>query len=293
MCNLCGSNSPLQQSHIIPKFIGRWIKETSPTPYLRFGGDMEKRQQDLLKMELLCSNCENRLSLWETKFANEIFHPTAANKSIFRYGPWFVKFAASLAWRALQLKKTYSIQEPSAVDAIYDGMEVQLSQFLLGGVKHVGSYTQHVYPLGILAAPIEPGSPNLNRYLARAVEIDFIRSDDFSEVMVYVKLPMFMFFSVGRSKDRKWLDSSRIRKSGVLRPKKHVLDESMRDYLLGRSDRVGELFDSMSPKSKALADKALMKAINEDPDGVANSKQMQALRADYEMYGKEAVVRQD
>lgn len=293
MCNLCGSNSPLQQSHIIPKFIGRWIKETSPTPYLRFGGDMEKREQDLLKMELLCSDCENRLSLWETKFANEIFHPTAANKSIFRYGPWFVKFAASLAWRALHLKKTYSMQEAPEVSAVYDAMETQLSQFLLGKAKHVDSYTQHVYQLGELESPVEPGSPHLNRYLARTPEIDYIRSDDFTEIMVYVKLPMFMFFSVGKSKHRKWLESSRIRKSGLLRPKKHVLDESILHYLLGRSDRLGELFDSMSPKSKEMADKALMKAINEDPDRVANSKQMQALRADYEMYGKEAVVRQD
>ena len=293
MCNLCGSNSPLRQSHIIPKFIGRWIKESSPTPYLRFGGDMKKRQQDLIKMELLCGDCENRLSLWETKFANEIFHPAAADNTMFRYGSWFVKFAASLAWRAIQLKKTYPIQEDPAVSAVCDDMELQLSQFLLGKAKHVGSYTQHVYQMGELASPTKPGSPHLNRYLARTPEIDFIRSDDLTEIMVYVKLPLFMFFSVGESKHRKWLETSRIRKSGLLRPKSHVLDEGMLHYLIGRSDRIGELFDSMSPKSKELADKALMKAIREDSEKVANSRQMRALFADYEFYGEDAVVSRD
>ncbi len=293
MCSLCGSNSPLKQSHIIPKFVGKWIKETSPTPYLRFGGDMEKRQQDLVKMELLCGDCENRLSLWETKFAGEIFHPAAADKTMFRYGPWFVKFAASLAWRALQLKKTYPIPEDPTVTAVYADMEVRLSQLLLGNAKNVSSFTQHVYQVGELASPINPGSPNLNRYLARTPEIDFIRSDDLTEIMVYVKLPMFMFFSVGESKHRKWLETSRIKRSGLLRPKKHVLDEGILHYLLGRSDRIGELFDSMSTKSKELANKALMKAIEEDPEKVANSKQMRALLADYEYYGEDAVVYKD
>ncbi len=211
MCKLCNSNAPLKQSHIIPKFVGRWIKETSPTPYLRFGMDMRKRRQDLATMELLCDACENRFSAWETKFANEIFHPSAADNSTFKYGAWFVKFASSLAWRALQFRKCVKIEDPPTVNSIFDEMERHLSLFLLGSVSHVSSYTQHVYLVGELAAPIEPGSPNINRYLARTVEIDFLRSDDLSEIMVYVKLPMFMFFSVGESKHRKWMETSRIR----------------------------------------------------------------------------------
>ena len=156
--------------------------------------DMEKRQQDLFKMELLCDDCENRLSAWETKFANDIFYPTAADETIhFRYGPWFVKFAASLAWRALQFRKTSEVEETPSMNSMLEEMEYHLSRFLLGRENHVGSYTQHVYPVGELAEPIRPGSPNINRYLARTVEIDFIRTDDLSEVMVYVKLPLFIF----------------------------------------------------------------------------------------------------
>ena len=87
MCKLCGSGAPLRNSHIIPRFVGRWMKETSPTPYLRYGGNMDQRLQDLFSMELLCNECENRSSGWETKFANEVFHPSAAGETVFRYGP--------------------------------------------------------------------------------------------------------------------------------------------------------------------------------------------------------------
>ena len=293
MCKLCGSSAPLMKSHIIPKFVSRWMKETSITPYFRFGGNVDERLQDLPTMELLCDDCENRFSAWETRFATEIFHPTADGETVFQYGPWFVKFSASLAWRATQFLKCQPVDERPALKAIIDNMELHLSRFLLGQEKHVGSYTQHVYPVGELAAPVLPGSPMLNRYFSRAVWIDVLRNDDLSEMMVYVKLPMFMFFSIGESKYRKWMESSRIKKSSVLQPKDHTLHEGMRGYFLEKADEMAELLDSMSPKSKAVADRALLKAIEKDPKRVANSRLMRAMHADYETYGEEAVVYRD
>ena len=182
------------KSHVIPKFVGRWIKETSITPYLRFLGNMDERRQDLFTMELLCDDCENLFSAWERKFAAEVFYPAADGETVFRYGPWFVKFAASLAWRAMQFLKCQATYDPTTLTSTVTDMELHLSRFLLGQEKHVGSYTQHVYPVSELAAPVHPGSPMLNRYLARAVCIGILRNDDLSEIVVYVKLPMFMFF---------------------------------------------------------------------------------------------------
>ena len=293
LCKLCGSSAPLRKSHIIPRFVANWMKGSSPIPYLRSANDVDKRRQDLPVMELLCDDCENRFSAWEGKFAHDIFHPSAAGETVFRYGPWLVKFAASLTWRAIQIRHFYRINESPAVSSMVDEMELHLSRFLLGLEKHVGSYTQHIYPVGELDAPIRPGSPMLNRYLARAVQIDFLRNDDLSEMVVYVKLPMFMFLSIGESKHREWLEKSRIKKSGVLHPRDYVLDMGILDYIVGQSDRLMEVLDSMSPKSKAAVDKAILNAIEKEPNKVANSKSMQAMRADYEFYGEEAVVYRD
>ncbi len=287
-CRLCGAKGPLKESHIIPRFIGKWMKSTSPTPYLRYGADKEKRQQDLFTIRLLCDSCEIVFSNWETRFASDVFHPSTGGQSVFPYGQWLVSFAASLSWRALQFRKSMDILEQAEVDATLAKMESHLADFLLGNEKHVGEFTQHIYHVSGLAAPVYPGSPMLNRYLTRTVEIDFLRSEDLSEVMVYVKLPMFVFFSVAASKYRKWMESSRIKKRSILAPKTHELPQSIWDYIVGRADKTKEILDSLSPKSKQAMDKALWKAIEHDPKGVAESGAMQAMEMDVQSYGKAA-----
>ena len=166
-------------------------------------------------MQLLCDTCETVFSGWETRFASDIFHPSTSGQSVFPYKQWMVSFAASLSWRALQFRKSMDIPEQAEVDALLVKMESHLADFLLGKEKHVGNFTQHIYHVSGLAAPVYPGSPMLNRYLTRTVEIDFLRADDLSEVMVYVKLPTFIFFSVAASKYRRWMESSRIKKRGM------------------------------------------------------------------------------
>lgn len=84
-CKLCSENKELVESHIIPKFIGKWLKKTSSTGYLTSSGNDEvpKRSQDLTKRPLLCKSCENVFSKFETFFANKIFFPYS-NKQLNR-----------------------------------------------------------------------------------------------------------------------------------------------------------------------------------------------------------------
>jgi len=79
-CRLCDVTNALQESHILPGFVYRWMKETSATGYLRFGQQPNLRVQDGLKLHLLCADCEQRLNEWETQFANQIFHPMTQGK---------------------------------------------------------------------------------------------------------------------------------------------------------------------------------------------------------------------
>lgn len=293
VCKLCGSGSPLKESHIIPRFVGRWMKKTGLTPYLRFSGDIDKRSQDLGKMKLLCGDCENLFSPWESKFANAIFYPMADDQPMFWYGPWLLKFAASLAWRAIQIPNYEKVKQSPTLKQISNEMEDHLALFLLGRAKNVGPYTQHIMPVSELAEPFKPGSPMLNRYLVHAVEIDCIEDSNHSEMMIYVKLPMFIFLSTGGHELRKWLESSRIKKSGALHPKTHGLDANLMPYIIGRANWMHELMKSRSQNSKALADKALHEATEKDPQSVANSRFMQAMLVDYDFYGKDAVVHRE
>lgn len=49
-CALCRDNTELKESHIIPKFVGKWLKRTSATGYLRNIDNINKRQQDIPKI---------------------------------------------------------------------------------------------------------------------------------------------------------------------------------------------------------------------------------------------------
>ena len=293
MCKLCHSDALLTQSHIFPKFIGRWLKDTAPTPYLRFAKDMDRRQQDLPTLPLLCKNCEQRFSVWETKFASEIFYPSVdAGESNFRYRAWLIKFAASLTWRCIHWFPTFAGRVESNKDVMLNDMEKHLRGFLLGEESSVGEYTQHMFPMRADSLDVE-GRPGLSRYILRSVQTDLLGNEDLSEMMMYVKIPMFMFLSIGASKHRKDYDTSRIKKASLLHPQNYELYNGLLDYVVECSDNMREFSLSMSAKSRAASSKALMKAFAENPDKVHSSVGMQITLNDARRYGKKAVVYPD
>lgn len=77
LCKLCQDSDDLRVSHVLPRFFGKYLKETSTTGFLTAVDENGKpsRSQDLYKRELLCNRCESVLNEAETFFANTIFHP--------------------------------------------------------------------------------------------------------------------------------------------------------------------------------------------------------------------------
>ena len=57
ICKLCHSQKTLRKSHIVPKFVSHYLKETSLTGYLRMSSNINKRVQDGIKIKLLCDEC--------------------------------------------------------------------------------------------------------------------------------------------------------------------------------------------------------------------------------------------
>ncbi len=103
-CGLCLQSRELKESHILPAFVIRWLKETSGTGFIRFGQEPNRRVQDGMKLKLLCGDCEQHIAKYEQSFAENLFHPlTSEHQSPFYprcYGEWMALFAASVSWRA-------------------------------------------------------------------------------------------------------------------------------------------------------------------------------------------------
>ncbi len=111
-CSLCGFLGKLSQSHIIPRFVFVWFKDTSPTGYLRQGENVNIRQRDGKKLKLLCSQCENKFSRVEKAFSEKIFLPFHNNKlEQIEYDEWLYKFIVSISWRVLKVYEDEATNE--------------------------------------------------------------------------------------------------------------------------------------------------------------------------------------
>lgn len=104
-CGLCGEMKELKLSHIIPKFVFRYLKKDSFTGRMRNLSNINVPVQDGDKQYLLCGSCEGLFSRNETKFANEIHFPFKENgfQSFTYDGDWLKYFITSVNWRTLYL----------------------------------------------------------------------------------------------------------------------------------------------------------------------------------------------
>ncbi len=281
-CKLCEKNTNLEQSHIIPKFIYKWLKETSATGYLRFGQNPNKRIQDGFKEYLLCGDCEDLLNKWETEFATNIFHPLMAGKNnYFNYRSWFLKFVVSLSWRSLLYCKKIGL--PHFTEEQINEVEQALEawrKFLLGKIKHPGKYQQHVLPVGIVSKLFMPGLPeNINRYFLTGIDIDPIANNQ--QALVYIHIPYFIFFGGIQIKPELWKNTIIHVNKGTVGISKCIIPQSCADYIIDKAKEVGKIGKSLSECQKDKIEKTM----RNDLGRVVNSETFKTMQADVKLFG--------
>lgn len=150
-CRLCGVESALQLSHILPAFVTRWLRESSGTGKIRLGTSPNRRVQDGPRRHWLCTSCESRLSRSETSFAEKLFYPYVnGGSSHFVYGEWLLHFCVSISWRVLQHYKDESAlnnYEPDVIACIAEA-ERTWKAFLLDQLPHPGRFPAAPLPTG-------------------------------------------------------------------------------------------------------------------------------------------------
>ena len=203
-CALCDEKKELKQSHIIPSFVGKWLKKTSPTGYLRQIIKPNKRVQDITKEYLLCNECEQLFSSFEDLFAKKVFYPyvneeldewsvAKGNIKEIQYDEWLLKFIASLQWRALVKTEWKKINIDSRVKEKFykktSELEKNLKDYLLDNRKDTGVTRHYVIFLQNLAAGKgtlpENISSKVNTYLCRSVDSTIAHSN--SGLFLYTK----------------------------------------------------------------------------------------------------------
>lgn len=122
------------------------------------------RDQDTIKVPLLCQRCESEISKVETAFRKNVLPTNRSLLCPISYGNWMLKFSVSLSWRVLSyLKYAPAYREeditsrgiipfvsPLSAD-FHDDAEKALEVwrgFLIDQRKDVDQYEQHFIILG-------------------------------------------------------------------------------------------------------------------------------------------------
>ena len=286
-CRLCDKDTELRESHVIPSFVYRWLKETSGTGFLRFGLEPNKRAQDGYRLFWLCDECEGRLNEWETKLANEIFHPL--NKGLIEkvaYGPWFLKFCTSVSWRVMNLileEDGISHYPQHLQDSALKAQEIW-KEFLLDKREYPNRNEQHFLPLDAIESFTHQDMPsNINRYILRSIDIDAVWGG--KSAFVYSKLGRFIVLGfIEMPQLRQWVGTKVHVKHGVVGPSSYTLPVQFGEYLMDKARRAADLQRKLSDKQN----KKIEESYRKDMDRAANSESFRAMSEDVRLSGSKA-----
>lgn len=291
VCGLCDQISELRKSHVIPKFVFSWLKNTSVTGNLRFGEKINRRVQDGVTLRWLCADCEVKISKWEKYFSEKIFHPLLNGKDNIPYDENFIKFCVSLSWRVLK----YHIEYDS--DVTFDSetqakMNIPLQiwkKFLLGEQENPAECELHAYYLGgeIICASI-PTSKNFHRYWERSIDTDVISNGNIK--FVYTKLPHLLIIGYICLVDKnKWRDTKLHVKNGIFN-KTSVFPKKLWEFIQSKANHHEELKNTMSERQKDKINESYNQLSR---DHIIASETIKSLRKDIRLFGDKSFFEND
>jgi hypothetical protein len=275
-CILCDQNKILKESHIIPKFVGNWLKKTSATGFFRKVVDTNIRHQDLIKDYLLCGDCEQIFGNFETEFSARIFYPYIEKKlTIFTYEDWLLNFSISIAFRCLySLLNRNNIFDKTEINKAYNTWK----NYLIGKSNDKGLYEHNLLLTDFINNTNFDFPDNIQSYLMRGIDADLISTD--KEIFLYIKFPGFIFWINIYPHNSKVFEGIKILEKGTIKiPGIYYIDERFFKYLKNRLLIIKKASASMSNKQKSI----ITESFNKDLDKTSKSKTFEAMLRDDEL----------
>lgn len=147
-CALCGAETELELSHIVPKMAIRALKK-SAIGNIRNTDNPNVAVQDSEKHYMLCSACEDLFSEYETEFSKVIFHPYLKKETnTFLYNDKLFYFITSVSWRSLYLDLLDFVENHvvgiEALECLIDA-EKTMRDYLLKRRNDIGKIENHIF----------------------------------------------------------------------------------------------------------------------------------------------------
>ncbi len=182
LCALCQTQECKEDSHIVPAFAYRWLKRRSLTGYIRGSREPNLRMTDGPKPRLLCPACEDMFSVWEDRFAKEVFYPVHRDGITdlkFGYDNWLSKFCVSLSWRVLKhaIDEHPGLEFPHGHSPLLQPTLEVWRDYVLGRRPEISYHRQHLVILGHdLSLPAFVDPAELSLYFDRGIDHNTVHS---------------------------------------------------------------------------------------------------------------------
>ncbi len=292
ICSLCLKDKELVDSHIIPSFIIRWLKNASLTGFVRDINNSNRRIQDGYKLKLLCHGCEEILSNYETKFNLNVFkvftekyldlNGKICNDGYISYEKWLNQFILSIVWRSF-VSDFYTSYPGEISKDIFGKIRCLLEtwrKYLLGESESYGDINNYILFLrnihegkGDLPEDI---SPKIIHYLMRTIDGALIYDDN--TIIDMNKLgPIMTLTAIHPSKIVGYPDSI-VKKSGKIKVQQIWSNGELNRYLF--IDRPNEI-DKRRAKTSRQQEQ-VDNAIQKNIDRINDTMTMHVLKSDIE-----------
>lgn len=274
VCALCLETRNLKESHIIPRFIGKWLKETSITGHFRSVLEPNKRVQDLTKKYLLCGKCEQKFSDSEKPFAEKIFKPHHQGCKSFTYDEWLLKVIISIQWRLIvDRKHTISGMSDELLNEFDIAQEV-FRRYLNDEVDDCGEYSHHLFFLDTIESMnVEIFGDSPNMYFLRSIDAT-IASNGHSTLFIYTKLPGLIINSHITPNNMEGWNDTLIFKNGTITIPQSCEVEGYGDFLNSRIE------ESRNYKISSIQQEKIEESVKKNINKIESSKTYEAVLAD-------------
>ena len=273
-CRLCGLIRPLRNSHIFPKFYWDWLKETG-SGYFRKTDSPNVKRQDGRKIPLMCHDCEQLFSVWESDTARKVFVPLMSDSALrVEYEGWFYRFLISVLWRNLTVDLT---ERQHMLPRGFEPVETAWRLFLLGKQPLTEYSRIHVFVTDLLP----PDSPMSSVYMARDADFSVVTKGDRPSGVFAKFAKLILWAEIKLGNPEEWVNTLVNDGAGVLTSGSQELrDRYFGSFLIERSAM------RKASKKKLFAEMSAMQRVKLDrwkqqnAERMAQSKLFEAMLAD-------------
>ncbi|MEW4226411.1 hypothetical protein [Rossellomorea marisflavi] len=261
ICALCKNSEELKLSHIIPKFVFRYLKKDSFTGKMRMVSNPNISVQDGDKAYLLCAACEELFSGKETYFSNAIYRPFKEKGfSRLNYDNNNLHyFITSVNWRTLYLDLNGFIEEEDTENRISSKhletlkiAEERMRSYLLNNRNDLDIIENHIFFFDTVKS-IKGEELNDPHSLVQGSAYGYtVISKESDSIYVFANLTGAIIVTIiKKSKKENWRNTFVKKESGRIRAPQ-ISNSPVFSELLYVEEERNNSFSQMSEKQKEL-----------------------------------------